>query len=100
MLFVPQKKNNGINVTSCISGESKNYEVKISQYADDTIVYIDGSCESLTETLETLDNFAPFSGLQVNYDKSTIFRIGSLKSSNVVYCADRQLKWSNSSINI
>ena len=88
-----------INVTSCISGKSKNYEVKISQYADDTIVYIDGSCESLTETSETLDDFALFSGLQVNYDKSTIFRIGSLKSSNVVYCADRQLKWSNSSIN-
>ena len=92
-------KINGINVTSCISGESKNYEVKISQYADDTIVYIDGSCKSLTETLETLDNFALFSGQQVNYDKSTIFRIGSLKRSNVMYCADSQLKWSNSSTN-
>ena len=88
----------GISVfTTGSSGERTNYDVKISQYADDTIVYTDGSRESLNETLLILDKFAEFSGLQVNCDKSTVLRLGSLKTSNEILFPERQLKWSNSS---
>ena len=37
-------------------------ELKISQYADDTSVMLDGSDEALNETLSELDNYAKISG--------------------------------------
>ena len=55
-------------------------EVKISQYADDTTIVLDGSQISLDETILTLDKFALFSGLQINFQKSNIVPIGSLKN--------------------
>ena len=39
-----------------------------------------------------------FSGLQVNWDKSTVLRLGSLKTSTEVLFSERKLKWSNNSL--
>ena len=52
-------------------------EFKISQFADDTSVFLDGSDESLNNTLEELDKFAKISGLKINYDKTQLVWIGS-----------------------
>ena len=56
-------------------------EFKISQYADDTSVMLDGSDESLNETLSELENYAKMSGLKVNFDKTQLVWIGSEKYS-------------------
>ena len=45
-------------------------EFKISQFADDTSIFLDGSDESLNNTLEELDKFAKISGLKINFDKT------------------------------
>ena len=47
-----------------------NQEVKISQYADDTTLILDGSLKSLSYSLDLLDGFGKFSGLKLN-DKKT-----------------------------
>ena len=76
------------------SGERRTkYDVKISQFVDDTIVYTNGSRESLHETFLILDKFAEFSGLLVNWDKSIVLRLGRLKTSNDILFSERQLKW-------
>ena len=47
-------------------------ELKISQFADDTSIFLDGSHQSLNNTLEELDKFANISGLKINYDKTQL----------------------------
>ena len=47
-----------------------NDEVKISQYADDTILILDGSEKSLTSAIQFLDDFGKISGLKLNDSKN------------------------------
>ena len=54
-------------------------ENKISQLADDTSIILDGSKESLMETIKVLGNFSEISGLKVNFAKTNTIRIGSKK---------------------
>lgn len=54
-----------------------NKEHKISQYADDTLLALDGSPKSLFEALETIDFYSSFSGLKINTTKTKIVWIGS-----------------------
>ena len=65
------KNIKGINI--------KNSEHKISQYADDTSIFLDGSEKSLNELLKELELFARMSGLKVNFDKTQLVWIGSKK---------------------
>ena len=44
----------------------KDKEIKLSQYADDTTFILDGSEESLLESLKTIDYFGNISGLRLN----------------------------------
>ena len=64
-----------------INGE----EYKISQYADDTSLFTDGSPQSLDGILQTLDFFACISGLKINFNKTKIIWIGSKKFSMEVF---------------
>ena len=45
-------------------------EIKLSQYADDTTLILDGSHESLLSSLAMLEDFSKVSGLRLN-DKKT-----------------------------
>ena len=45
-------------------------EAKISQYADDTTLFLDGSKESLLSALQVLENFRKMSGLKLNNKKN------------------------------
>ena len=60
----------------------ENIECKITQYADDSTVILDGSNESLLHTLRTLDLFERLSGLKINEDKTNVVYIGSLRNKN------------------
>ena len=46
-------------------------EHKISQFADDTSLLLDGTTESLNSALDILHEFAYYSGLKVNFEKNT-----------------------------
>ena len=73
-------------------------EEKISQYADDTnlwSLYKENSINNIVKELEMLyDN----TGLQVNYEKSTIFRIGAIKNTQCKLKLSQPFKWSNGPI--
>ena len=57
-----------------IKGIEINYnDFILTQYADDTTVILDGSEESLNETLHALENYAKISGLEVNFLKHTLY---------------------------
>lgn len=62
-----------------------NIEKKISQLADDTSIILDGSEESLLETISTLHRFSEMSGLCINCSKTHTVWIDSQKYSNDTY---------------
>lgn len=69
-------------------------EYKLSQYADDTQVLLDGSENSLKEALGTLKKYYTMSGLKVNVDKTRALWIGSLSNSEETLCEEHPLDWS------
>ena len=56
-----------------------NVECKLSQYADDTTIILDGFELSLSRTLLLLDNYAMSSGFKINYEKTEALWKGSCK---------------------
>ena len=51
----------------------QDIEFKISQFADDTSIFLDGTSQSLNNTLEELDRFAKISGLKLIMIKHNLF---------------------------
>ena len=70
-----------------------NEEFTLSQYADDTQIFLDGSKKSLRKTLEKLNSFYIMSGLKLNIEKTRAIWIGSMNKSNRILCNDFKLDW-------
>ena len=68
-------------------------EIKISQYADDTTLILDGSQKSFTTSLKTLEFFSEISGLRLNRKKKEAFWIGGKANSEEKLCPEIELKW-------
>ena len=70
-------------------------EIKISQYADDTTLILDGSNEAFTSSLQVLDDFRKISGLKLNDKKTEVLWIGVTcnKGSGVILCPEKDFKW-------
>ena len=49
---------------------------------------------------EIIDRFCAKTGFKVNYDKTTLYRIGSLKASDVSKYVDKRIKWNVATINV
>ena len=54
----------------------KGVEFKLTQYADDRTLFLDGSILSLKAALNIIEIFGSFSGLKVNSDKTKLIWIG------------------------
>ena len=61
--------------------KTKTFEFKITQFADDTTIILDGTQQSLQATLNTLEVFGSYSGLKMNKEKSKIIWIGRKRFS-------------------
>ena len=75
-------------------------EFKLSQYADDTQVFLEGTEISLRKTLQTLQSFYQMSGLKINVDKTKAIWIGSMTKSNLKLCKEYELDWNQGPIKI
>ena len=56
-------------------------EYKISQFADDTTVILDGTRASLSAALHALEMFRSMSGLTINAEKTNLIWIGKKRYS-------------------
>ena len=70
-------------------------EIKISQYADDTGLFLDGTEHSLKNSLSLIEQFAKYSGLKPNIDKCRCVWLGSKKHSEEKLCPETPLIWSD-----
>ena len=86
---------NNINITGMAVNELKE---KLIQFADDTQILLNGAQQSLNESISMLDLFEIISGMKVNFDKSEIAKLGSLK--NEEYQLLKEVKFTESSLKI
>ena len=80
--------------------EISQVEHKLSQFADDTSLILDGSEESMEEALLELDWYAKLSGLRINFTKTQVVWIGSKKYSREMLCQNRDLSWGSTSFRL
>ena len=97
VLAIKIKNNKNIKgITTHIN----NTEYKLSQYADDTSVILDGSSTSLNETLNVLSSHAKYSGLKINFDKTSVVWIGKTKYSTGTINTRWKLSWGKSNFKL
>ena len=72
----------------------------LSQYADDTQIFLDGSEASLRAILQILEFFYNMSGLKINKDKTKALWIGSKINSTERLCNEHNLDWEQGPIKI
>lgn len=75
-------------------------EFKLSQYADDTQLLLNGSEKTLQEALKTLKLYYTMSGLKINTDKTRALWIGALHNSPEQLCEEYSLDWSQEPLKI
>ena len=91
------KIRNNSNIKGiCING----IEYKISQLADDTTLLLDGSEDTVNKTFDILYHFSQFSGLKINFDKTLVIWIGSLKYSTRSIKTKWKLDWGNNNFKL
>ena len=68
-------------------------EIKLSQYADDTTLILNGNQDSLSAALDTINSFGKSSGLKLNDKKTEALWIGSMKGKKEKLSPEKNFKW-------
>ena len=78
------------------------YQVRnlLNQFADDADVFSVNSEESIKEIFRELERFRLQSGFTISYDKTVLYRIGSLRHSSAMLYAIDQVAWTNEDITV
>ena len=77
-----------------------NHEYKLTQYADDMNIFTLFEANSLRSIIELFDTLKNHTGLKVNYEKTNIYRIGSLRHSNAKLYTQKSFRWESSAIKV
>ena len=75
-------------------------EYKITQFADDTTIIMDGSQSSLEAALNTIETFGSMSGLVMNTSKTKIIWIGRKRYSKDKLNVKSRLEWGITEFNM
>ena len=75
-------------------------EIKLSQFADDTTLILDGSQRSLEAALNTIEIFGTYSGLKMNTTKTKVIWIGDKKHSSEKLPVSYKLEWGTDRFNL
>ena len=78
----------------------REVEYLLGLFADDTDTYTLHDQQTIAQLFNTIEYFGDMSGLTINYDKTSIYRVGSLKNTNARLYTQRPIQWTNNPINI
>ena len=67
-------------------------EIKLSQYADDTTLFLDGSEKSFLEALKIVESFSSISGLKLNNSKTEALWTGANAERDFKLCPEKDFK--------
>ena len=68
-------------------------ETLLSQFADDTTLFLDGTKKSFEACIECLNFFSSISGLSMNYDKTKVIWIGAKRNSHIRFMPEVKFEW-------
>ena len=71
-------------------------EMKLSQYADDTTLLLNGDKNSLFVVMDILRWFQKISGLGINKEKTKVIKIGALRDRRISWEGNFGLEWTHS----
>ena len=75
-------------------------EVLMSQFADDASLLLDGSKESFEACVFTLLEYAKYSGLAMNFDKTKVVWFGCENPPNITYLPHLPFEWNPNKFSI
>jgi hypothetical protein len=75
-------------------------ENKICQFADDTCLILQLDTDSINTAFTAFEKFQEISGLKVNFDKTELFPVGTIKESNLPLYSYRNIAWSPDGVKI
>ena len=78
----------------------ESHEFKLTQFADDITLFLNGSTASLQAALNTLEIFGNFSGLKMNKEKTKMIWIGRKKFSKEKLQTPHKLNWGDTIFSI
>ena len=78
----------------------KNINFLLAMFADDVTIFLKNTPRNGQELLKEIEEFEILSGLKVNYDKSTVYRMGSANKANARQYVLNKVKWSDKPPNI
>ena len=78
----------------------KEFTNLLGQYADDMDLYLLYNQHSLDNVLSTFEYIKANTGFDINYEKTTMYRMGSLYGSNSQLYTQKQITWTNNSIKV
>ena len=78
--------------------ELADLKLLISQFADDTVLFLNFDSKEINGVIEVFTHIENQLGLKISYDKTTVYRIGSLRGLNAKLYATKQLQWSDGNI--
>ena len=84
-LFVQNSRVSGVQFREIVN--------LLSQFADDTNLSLHANKDNIDNVSQTLVKAERNLGLRVNYEKTTIYRIGSMVQSNVRYYTQKTFVW-------
>ncbi|WP_419635460.1 reverse transcriptase domain-containing protein, partial [Thiolapillus sp.] len=85
------------NIKGISIGETEH---KISQYADDTEIMLEGDRNSFERTIKIIDIFGKKSGLFLNAGKTSAIWLGSRQNSPIRYMPHLNMEWNPSKFKI
>ena len=68
-------------------------ECKLTQYADDSELLLEGDRDSFEESIQTVQCFGKVSGLVLNHKKTNAVSLGSLRNRNIQYMQHLNIAW-------
>lgn len=72
----------------------------ICQFADDTDLFLHFEQQTLDEVFKIFLALERNIGFKINYDKTTLYRIGSIANSNARLYTEREVQWTNDPVNV
>ena len=73
-------------------------EVLLSLFADDLALTTQFCQKSWEATVKEFENFQTQTGMQINYNKLTVYRMGSIRKTNTRFYSKNKLQWTDDPI--
>ena len=70
------------------------------QFADDMDMYLKANEQNMSTVFNIFEWYRLQAGFTINYDKTTVYRIGSLRKTDAMIYTERKVQWTNKPINV